>query len=250
VCGFAKDPSKVEVSFIASYPSTIHTAYLVSQIVETEEQYGRPLETVIFQNTDTRMQSTTGVDEARGAQFIIVRLASGMYLCGPNAGYDFSLVKEKVTNVFVYNGLDKGSQFRSRDLYSRVVAYLMDSLQDDLDLDEIGIDQIPDLQGFYIGHIDNFGNIKTTITVEELKGKHEYGDEVSITINDVTKKAKYVSNLFGGIPGELVMYPGSSGQKDNRYLEISAWRHFTEKEVTTGVHAFNTPHPGAKIEIM
>jgi hypothetical protein len=34
------------------------------------------------------------------------------------------------------------------------------------------------------------------------------------------KKSKYVDNLFGGEVGELVLYPGSSGKKDNPYLKF------------------------------
>jgi S-adenosylmethionine hydrolase len=247
--GFAKNPSAVNISFVAATPSTIHTSYLINQLVETEERYGRPLETVIFQNTDPRIQTTESVAESKGAEFIIVRLATGMYLCGPNAGYDFSLIKGRATDVFHYKDLDKGSQFRSRDLYSRVSAHLMDAMQDELELDEVGVDVIPDLRGYFVGHIDNYGNIKTTIRTEDLKGKHELGETFSVTINNVKKEVKYVNNLFGGTPGELVIYPGSSGKKENPFLEISVWRHFTEEDKTTGLHAFNNPHPGSEITL-
>jgi S-adenosylmethionine hydrolase len=218
--------------------------------VQTEEEFGRPLETVIYQNTDPRVQSDQAVEEAEGAQFIVIHLASGMYLCGPNAGYDFSLIKSKIEEVYLYRGLEKGSQFRSRDNFPRVVAHLMDALEDDLDLEEVSSNIIPSLDGFYIGHIDNFGNIKTTITREDIKEKYEYDDQVTIKINNVEKKARYVTSLFGGSPGELVIYPGSSGVKDNPYLEITVWRHFTEEEKTTGVHAFNNPIPGMKVELL
>lgn len=126
----------------------------------------------------------------------------------------------------------------------------MDYLEDDLDLEEIGIDSIPDLVGQYIGHIDNYGNIKTTMTAEYFKGKYEYGDIVDLRINQVVKKAKYVPNLFGGIPGELVVYPGSSGKKEDRFLEISIWRHFTEGKPTTGIDEFNFPKVGSEIELV
>jgi len=245
--GYLKDPHGVRISFVASTPSTVHTAFLISQITNTEERYGDPRETVIFQNTDPRIQTDEGVEQAKGAEFIIIRLASGIMLCGPNAGYDFSLLHGKIEKVYRYPGLDKGSQFRSRDLYSRVSAHLMDELDDELDLVEERNNIIPGLQDRYVGHIDNYGNIKTTITHDEMKGKYEIGETVTVTLNDVTKKAKYVSNLFGGTPGELVVYPGSSGSKDNPFMEISVWRHFTEKNPTTGLHEFSNPRPGQKV---
>ncbi|NTU73164.1 hypothetical protein HGB07_03255 [Candidatus Roizmanbacteria bacterium] len=247
--GFVKDPSCVNISFVASTPATIHTSFIISQIVQTESRYGQPLETVIFQNTDPRVQTEEGVEQAKGAEFVIIRLSNGMYLCGPNAGYDFSMIKDQVSEVFIYPGADKGSQFRSRDLYAKISAYLMDGLEDDMELEEVSVDTIPTLQGFYVGHIDNFGNIKTTLSHEDMKGKCEIGDEVAVTINGHTKKVKYVSNLFGGTPGELVIYPGSSGKPGNNWMEITVWRHFTGTEVSTGLQAFENPRPGMKIEL-
>ncbi len=249
VDGYLKDPNLSDISFVSSTPSTIHTSFLLNQIIEDIERYGRPMETVIFQNTDPRLEYKQATKRAEGAKPVIIKLKSGIYLTGPNAGYDFSMIKDRIEEVFQYVGVNEEGQFHSRDLYARISAHLMDYMEDELDLEEIGLDEISDLKGFYIGHIDNFGNIKTTITQEDFKGKYEYGDFVNIKINNLSKKAKFVSNLFGGVPGELVIYPGSSGKKDNRFLEISVWRYFTEEKPTTGLHEFNYPKVGSVIEI-
>jgi len=245
--GFARDAHKARITFVSSTPSTLHTSYILQQLVRTEERYGNPGQTVFFQNTDPRIQTKEGVEQAKGAEFIVILLKSGIYLCGPNAGYDFSLLKPQIEYVYRYPNLDKGSQFRSRDLYSRVSAHLMDELQDEMDLEEQSSNIIPELRGYYVGHIDNYGNVKTTITKEDLKGKYELGEKVTITLNEVTKKVTFVSNLFGGTPGELVIYPGSSGDPTNPFMEISIWRHFTEKDTSTGIHAFNMARPGMEI---
>jgi len=237
------------ISFVSSYPSTINTAYIISQLVEIEERFGKPQEAVLFQNTDTRLQTKKGVKQSKGAEFIVIKLKSGMFLCGPNAGFDFSLVKEKVETIYHLKNHDRGSQFRSRDLYSRVCAHLMEKNEDSLEADTAGLDVIPDLEGSYIGHIDNYGNIKTTLTLNEFKAEHAHGDMVDVEINNVKKSVKFVDNLFGGTPGELVIYPGSSGKKDNPFLEISVWRHFTESDRSTGIHAFKSPNPGEQIKV-
>ena len=246
---FAKNPDETKINFVSSSSSTIHTAFLLGQLVEIEERFGRALNTVFFVNTDPRIQTTEGVDQAKGADFLVIKLQSGITICGPNAQYVFSLIKEKIKVVFIYRNLDKGSQFRSRDLYSRVAAHLMDSLDEELELEEIGKDIILQLVGNYIFHIDNFGNIKTNICINDLKGRYKINDLIKVKINNVEKEVVYTSNLFGGEPGQLVIYPGSSGQKDNPYLEISIWRHFTEDKPTTGLHEFNYPKPGDKIEL-
>ena len=247
--GFSNEPQKVRISFVSSTPSTIHTSFLLRQIVEIEERYGRPLETVIFQNTDPRLHSKTSIQESRGADLVIIRLKSGIHLMGPNAGYDYSMLLDKVDVVFTYPGMNKGSQFRSRDLYSRVAAHLMEAMQDDMELEEAHISIIPGLQGDYVGHVDNYGNIKTTIHETVFKEKYSYGDEMDITINGVKKKVLYVDNFFGGNRGDLVIFPGSSGDKRDPYLEISVWRHFDEEDQSTGSAIFDNAKPGMKVMV-
>lgn len=247
--GYLKNHNGATISLIHSTPSTIHTAFLVSQVVEIEERYGKPLETVIFQNTDPRLHSNQALKNSEGAKPLIIRLKSGIYLTGPNAGYNFSLIKDRIEEVFEYKGLNVDVQFHSRDLYSRIVAHLMDEMEDEMELEEVSSTVIPPLVGQYVAHVDNFGNIKTLIRLEDFKGKFEFGDPVRIQINNTEKTARYVRNLFGGELGELVVYPGTSGHRDNPYLEISIWRHFTENNPTTGSDAFNLPKPGMEIKI-
>lgn len=248
--GFINTNAPTTISFVSCAPSTINTSFILSQLVETEERYGRPHQTVIFQNTDPRLHSEEGLKRADGAQPLILRLASGIFVCGPNAGYDFSLVKAKIEEAYVYRGVNEEGQFHSRDLYARVSAHLMNEMEDEMELEETPTSDIPELRGYHIGHIDNFGNIKTTIPLQGVKGKCEFGEMISIKINGITKKAKFVTNLFGGTPGELVLYPGSSGRRDDPYLEISVWRHFTEENPTTGFHAFGYPKTGQQVELL
>lgn len=247
--GNLKDPSFPNITYVSSTPSTIHTGFITAQIVEVEEALGRPHDTIIFQNTDPRLQTETHVERSQGAEFAVLRLKSGILLCGPNAGYDFSFIRHKIERAYIYRGMNAGSQFRSRDLYSRVCAHLMDNMQDELELEDVGPAAIPQLTGYYVGHIDSYGNIKTTIRQSDLKGKFELGDDIHIRLNGIDKKAKYVSNLFGGEIGELVIYPGSSGPKDDLFLEVSIWRHFDDHVFGTGQHEFNNPRPGMQIEI-
>lgn len=247
--GYLKNPKEISVSFVPSTPSSIHTAYLLSQIAETEERYGRPLETIIYQHTDTRIDAATSREDTKGADFFIIRLKTGLYLCGPNAQYNYSFIRQKIHKAYQYNDIDTHTQFRARDAYARITAHLMDAMEDELDLEEVHTNLIPALQGHYIGHIDTHGNIKTTISKDELKGRYEYEQHIPIKINNIKKHAKYVSHLFTGSPGELVIYPGSSGRKDEPFLDISIWQHFTESHPCTSAQEFGFPRPGTKIEI-
>ncbi|MEK7634216.1 MAG: SAM hydroxide adenosyltransferase [Patescibacteria group bacterium] len=247
VKGFLKKEEKPEFYFVTSTPSTIHTGFLVNQVITTEERYGNPIETVVFQNTDPRLFSKEKLEKAKGSDPLIIKLKSGIYLTGPNAGNDFSFIKDKIDEAYVYQGVNEEGQFHSRDLYSRISAHLMEGLEDEMEMEEVSSNIIPELDKYYVAHIDNFGNIKTTIKKEVLKGKYEYGDLVTIKIGKTENKAKFVDNLFGGILGELVIYPGSSGTLDNPFLEVSAWQHFDEDNPKTGKDFFTNPRPGMEI---
>lgn len=248
--GYLNNPEHPTISFVSSTPSTIHTTFLLTQIVEVEERLGRPLDTVVFVDTDAREQTEHPIVESQGAELMIVRLKSGLYLVGPNAGYSFSLVKDRIDAAFHYPDVSKGSQFRSRDMYARILAHFLESMQDSLQLDEANLNLIPELQDYNVGHIDNFGNIKTTITEEHVKEKYRHNDIINIEIHGVKKRVRYIESMFAGEIGELVFYPGSSGTQTNRFMEIAVRRDFAEEHPTTGLDEFGNPKPGLQIVIV
>ena len=246
--GFLESDIIPDVSFVSAQPSTLHVGFLASQIVETVDRYGAPLDTVIMVGTDPRLPVTNTEEKGRPGEFFILRLYSGLYVCGPNTGYTFSLLKSKIDRAFTYKLEDNFHQNRTRDLYSRITAHLLEAMQDDLDLDEVHTNLIPQLDHYIVGHVDTFGNIKTNIPKEELK-QHIPGAEIEVTLNGQTKKVTYVMHLFDGEPGRLVIYPGTSGPPDNPFLEISIWQPLAEELGKTGMHEFKSPQPGMAITI-
>lgn len=246
--GFLESDIIPDVSFVAAQASTVHVSFLSSHIVETVERYGAPLDTVIMAGTDPRLPVTATDETGRPGEFFILRLYSGLYVCGPNTGYTFSLLKSKIDRAFTYKLEDNFYQNRTRDLYSRIIAHLLEAMQDDLDLDEVHTSLIPQLDHDIVGHIDVFGNIFTNIPKEKVK-KYEFNTEVPITLNGQIKKALYVEHLFAGEPGKLVVYPGKFGPPDNPFLEISIWQPLSEELGKTGMHEFNSPQPGMAITI-
>lgn len=248
VGGFLKSADMPDISFVASTTSTIHTAFLAAQVVETEERLGRASETVIFLNTDPRLPKNEGSINKEGSQLLIIKLKSGIFMVGPNAGYCFSMIKPKIDEVFFYDVSKDINQFRSRDLYTRILSHLMEYMEKELELEEIHLSSIVDLDDNYIGHIDNFGNMKTTIKKSDMKGKYKVGDEIEITINKITNKAKFATGLFSDKPNILLIYPGSSGLASDPYLEISIWNYF-DKDKISGASFFDYPNPGNLIKI-
>lgn len=233
------------IDFVGSHHSSIHTTFLASQVVQTEERLGIPDRNVIFLNTDTREHTNDNIRHAEGSLFIIAILYSKLIVCGPNASYSFSFIKDQIQQLFVYNGIEKGSQFRSRDLFPKVIARLLEEKQDDLQLEEMELTNIPDLTGYFVGHIDNYGNIKTTVPSSVLSSKL-HGDSINVTIGKATQKAFYTHNLFGEKQGILVIAPGSSGKEKDRFLELSVR---IGPDYKSAADHFNHPKPGTEIRI-
>ncbi len=226
VIGHLTTPLASSITFVNSLPHTIHTAFLLRQILNTEIRHGNPQNTVIFVNTDPRLQTSEGVEKAQGAQFYVIRLKCGAWVMGPSARFSFSMIKNDIEKVYFYDReFDKGTQFRSRELYMPVAALLMEEKEDEMALEEARVADIPDLEGFHVGHIDNYGNMKTTIPNSYMKGKFKYGDKVTVSVGNTEHEAYYVSNMFGKEPDVLVIAPGSSGMPDDPYLELIVWQH-------------------------
>jgi hypothetical protein len=249
VAGYSNQDKPPRIDFVPALASTIHVAYLTAQIAETEERYGSPLETVILAASDARLPHAPGDESARPGEFLFLRLASGMFVVGPNAGHTFSLIKPRILKAFVYPDIDSRAYGRTREVYSRMVAHLVQALEDQMQLDETHTASIPAMEGFVVGHIDAFGNIKTTMPREALKGKREYGETVTVRIGDTERHARFVEHLFAGNPGELVVYPGTGGPADDPYLEVSAWQRVSEDLGDTGAAHFGQPRPGMTLAI-
>ncbi|HLL60173.1 MAG TPA: hypothetical protein VK338_00490 [Candidatus Nitrosocosmicus sp.] len=227
--GYSKTPNEVHISNVPTLSSTIHTGYVLAQLVETEERYGRPLETVFCVDTNNVKETETQNGILDKAQLIIIRLSSGIYICGMNRLYNFSCIKDKIEEVYEYNPPTIQDQHQ---LKMRICVHLLEAEQDNLDFTEITPIILP-LQEFYIGHIDTCGHLKTTITAENFKGKYEINDLVSLTINNKEYKARYVQTLLRGPEDEILIAPSSYGKRDNPYLEIGCNIN-TFKDVNVG----------------
>src|SRR3989344_6782594 len=68
------------VSFVHSSPSTIHTAFLLHQLLITEQRLGDPNNLVVFMNTDPRLQVTSRVEKVQESPLVIVRMQSGAWV--------------------------------------------------------------------------------------------------------------------------------------------------------------------------
>ena len=236
--GYLNNSFHPYISFVASSHSSMHAGFLAHQLAATEERFGRPLETILFVDLPSK-----------DSELLILRLKTGLYVIGPNKEYVFSLIKNNAEAIFHYPDIEKQHEFRKRDIYYRVLAHFLESKQDDLELEEVHESQVPEIQDYIVGHIDSYGNIKTSVRESDIKEKYSYNDDVPLTIQNITKKARYVESLDDAEIGELVLYPGSAGDMKDHYMDLAVRTDFTSISPNTAVREFDRPATGAIVKI-
>lgn len=234
--GYSNDINPAEITFIPVNPSSIHAGFIIEQIALTEERLGRPQNLVIHMASEQK---------SRDVNFLVIKLVSGIYVAGLNNGCSYSFIKDSIDEAFTYTMKAKSSNFLSRDVYSRAVVQLIESRQDDLELEELHTSSIDQASGYFVGHIDGFGNIITTIKHEVLSAKYTERDEVSVTIGSSTKKAIYHTELLSRQDNELHIGPSSFGSPDNLYCMIM--KRIQKPSDSSAVALFSDIYPGVEI---
>lgn len=134
-------------------------------------------------------------------------------------------VEAMIKTGFVKKELKKQiveSQFRSFDFLPRIALHL--TKNDNVVSTPLSFENIPDTPPS-VWHIDNFGNCKTTLFVEDVDFQH--GNEITTRFGTL-RCYTHLRDVPDGHPALIV---GSSGLREKRFLEIvvqgsSASRHF------------------------
>ncbi|MGB0756851.1 MAG: SAM hydroxide adenosyltransferase [Patescibacteria group bacterium] len=103
------------------------------------------------------------------------------------------------------------TQFRSFDFAPRLAAYILQNKE--IPFEVLPIEEIPDLPQ-EVWWIDNFGNCKTTMLIDDLPGKP--GEIVSTKFGEV----KVYEKLKDVPDQETALIIGSSGLDSNRFVEF------------------------------
>lgn len=215
---FLRFDQKKIIRTITEHPvyafSTLETGFWIAQ----EGLHSEHKDLVIFSNTAPR-GDIVWVGENRQA-FVCGMLDNGIPIFAVNAGYNLSLVKERLKGLWEVKVPNVGTQFRSRDYYPEATMAILNG-----DMGRIGkpvdIKQIPDVPGFVVASVDGYGNLKTTIKKSYLSDSILSSPVVRITMNNIPYFAlnTLVSGIAGKI-GDLCMLVGSSGGKKGNYIEI------------------------------
>ncbi len=223
--------------------NTIETGFVVAQLASHSNIKNH----VVYHNTAPRKDDISIRKDNAGENLAMSLLPNGVLIVGVYSGFTFSFIKN-IAPIYGVKCDNKGSQFRSRDIFPQALLSLvkevyiegLSDLSKSNHATEI-INNTCDIEINNILYIDGYGNLKTSLPESVLTQQKV----VKIIINDIAHTA-YISNdgIFGIENGNMVIAQGSSGGNmgNMKFLEIS-FRGGNAAE------RFNYPKPGDKIII-
>jgi S-adenosylmethionine hydrolase len=218
--------------FTTSVPSfsTIATGFWTAQYATVN-----PFpELVIYTNTAPRKDNKGSRIENEGEHLAYALLENGVKVIGVNAGHSFTFIKPYVKEFYAVKVANKGSQFRSRDYYPEAVIGIANGDTTFIGevLDKSRLYEIPERR---IAWIDGYGNMKTTVRQSSMK-QFKSGQPILVTVGSMKRTAWYSNGTFSVMEGELAFAPGSSGGKEDPFMELflrglSAWKELGKPDI-------------------
>ncbi len=194
-----------------------------------------------YVNTAPRHDDENPKADSEGEKLVYVKLFNGVRIVAVNSGYSLSFIKPAIEEARVVEVENKGSQFRSRDFYPRVLGEVARDNYERLTSEE---PVIPDMPENVVCITDGYGNLKTSVDPEELKALA--GQFLSVSVNGQKHYVKAGQSIFDVPDGHLCMAKGSSGWT----LPDGTRKNFTEivRRSGSAFLLFRKPKGGAKVE--
>ena len=222
--------------------NTVETAFVVSELALNSQLKNH----VVYHNTAPRKDDISPRANNAGEFLAFCILPSGVKVIGVYSGYSFSFLKD-FAKIYKVKCSERGSQFRSRDVFPDMVASLaaFDATKGDVwEFQDEEITNVPDLPDNVLLFSDGYGNMKTSVVTE---GEFDEGTKFVAEVNGIEAVVNYGAGIFSVSDGEFVLARGSSGWvlpngDKRRFFEIS-------KRGGNAVAHFNYATPGSKITL-
>lgn len=220
--------------------ATLAAGFCIAQLGLNDAPQG----SIIYHNVAPRTDDEQARLSNAGEGLAFARLPTGVRIIGVNAGHAFSFVRDVAEELCWAAVADKGSQFRSRDLFPQAASAIALGQPDALAA-KIDPSEIPNVPQNCIAYIDGYGNLKTTI--KRSTSTIADGSTIRVRIADVEQQAIASSGSFAVEPNQLAFAPGSSGWTSNQGEE-TCWMELFLRSGSAW-ELFNRPPVGATIEI-
>jgi len=225
------------VEHVNTSSNTLNAGFLLQQTILTEERLGRPQDTIIFCGLE---------NSALHLPLFVIRTLTGIIILGENYEYVFSFIKRKIEEVFIYSTQYAKTSFSSRDAYSHVLPFFLENREKEIDLEETHSNTIIERDDVVAAHIDVFGNIITTKTVEDVKSKLDWSENAIVTVSASTHQCRLVKNPLSQDDDKIYCGPSSWGLPSNPYILLATNLNYSK---VNAFEAFGKPKIGAKITL-
>ncbi|MDO8505703.1 MAG: SAM-dependent chlorinase/fluorinase [bacterium] len=202
----------------------------------------------ILINVDPRTDNRKVVRDGAGAPFVCAVLDNGVLVFSPNAGYSLAFLKSRIKNLYILHNGGANGQFRSRDLFPGLMAQV--ERTGFVGFQKFDLAKIPDPPTQVVGYVDGYGNVKTTMTRSQARvAGWRPGKKMYVMMGSRRKvEVHCAASIMGVLPGQLALAPGSSGDKNNPYMELAV-RATGPSCVRSGAHSLSFPQPGTKFDL-
>ncbi len=163
---------------------------------------------IIYNNVAPRKDDLTARSKNAGEPFIYLRLKNGVQVITVNSGYSATFLKPFADEIRVVKVDNDKTQFRSRDNYPKILGAVL--REDWSILGEDASNDVPD--DFPVNTIvynDGYGNLKTTVRVEDIEKNK--GDRRTVMVNGRIQYVTIGEGIFSVRDGEFCLAKGSSG---------------------------------------
>jgi len=220
--------------------NTVETAFVVSELALNSKLKNH----VVYHNTAPRKDDINPRANNAGEFLAFCILPSGVKVIGVYSGYSFSFLKD-FAKIYKVKCSERGSQFRSRDVFPDMVASLaaFDATKGDVwEFQGEEITDVPSIPDNVLLFADGYGNLKTSIVLNDDIAE---GTKFTADINGIPAVVSYGAGIFSVADGEFVLAKGSSGWdlpngERRRFFEIS-------KRGGNAAANFEFALPGSKI---
>lgn len=195
---------KLDVTPVRAF-SSVENAFLTAQLA-----INSPLgsDHIIYNNVAPRKDDLEVRTKNAGEPFIYLKLTNGVQVITVNSGYSATLLKPFATEIRTVKVDNDKTQFRSRDNYPKILGHVL--REDWSILGDDATDAVPDeFPKNTIVYNDGYGNLKTTVSVEDI-AVHK-GERRTVMINGRIQYVTVGEGIFSVRDGEFCLAKGSSG---------------------------------------
>ena len=216
---------------------TIGAGFCVAQLAFGDG----PAPRIVYANVAPRQDHDDPRADNAGERLAAARLDSGVLVVGVASGFSLSFLAAEGVPVRAVEVADRGSQFRSRDVFPAALAALAHG-DDSLLGEELAVEPPPK---HAVAYIDGYGNIKTTRDHAPAPA----GTTVRVRIGEVEAEATVSDGVFEVRAGTMSFAPGSSGwprgdgSGDRRWFELLS-------RGGSAARLFGDPPAGTSVEIV